>query len=196
MMTDSKANIRDARAIAERVTALFSVALFSEAILSPEGSYRSALSYFERVDEVYGVRRWLTPEERDYIENEDNEQMISIQFAWKYECCEVLLWALGLIDELTYPDSICDVSRIAKLFLEYDSFEDLMEHVSVRTKDELLDGADLILRYDWACVDARVNEKEMPGGLDKGVVRERHYAFNWIIGANDGADWDDIRPHT
>jgi hypothetical protein len=25
---------------------------------------------------------------------------------------------------------------------------------------------------------------------------ERHYAFNWIIGANGGADWDDIQPNT
>ena len=28
------------------------------------------------------------------------------------------------------------------------------------------------------------------------IVMERHYAFNWIIGANGGADWDDIQPNT
>ena len=35
-----------------------------------------------------------------------------------------------------------------------------------------------------------------PASLNGDVVMERHYAFNWIIGANGGADWDDIQPNT
>ena len=54
----------------------------------------------------------------------------------------------------------------------------------------------LTLRYDWACVDARVKGEEAPASLDGGVVMERHYAFNWLIGASDGAEWDEIQPTT
>jgi len=25
---------------------------------------------------------------------------------------------------------------------------------------------------------------------------ERYYAFNWLIGAGDGAEWDEIQPTT
>ena len=61
---------------------------------------------------------------------------------------------------------------------------------------EILDAADITLRYDWACVEARIHGKEAPASLNGGVVMERHYAFNWIIGANGGAGWDDIQPNT
>ena len=61
---------------------------------------------------------------------------------------------------------------------------------------EILDEADLTLRYDWACVDARIHGQKAPTGIDGGIVIERHYAFNWIIGANNGADWDHIQPNT
>ena len=65
-----------------------------------------------------------------------------------------------------------------------------------RSQSEILDAADISLRYDWACVEARVHGKEAPASLNGDVVMERHYAFNWIIGANVGADWDDIQPNT
>ena len=66
----------------------------------------------------------------------------------------------------------------------------------VRKREEILDEADLTLRYDWACVDARVNGREAPASLEGGVVMERHYAFNWLIGGSDGAAWDEIWPTT
>ena len=65
-----------------------------------------------------------------------------------------------------------------------------------RPEKEILDEADLTLRYDWACVDARIHGQKAPTGIDGGIVIERHYAFNWIIGANNGADWDHIQPNT
>ena len=45
-------------------------------------------------------------------------------------------------------------------------------------------------------MDARVNGREAPASLEGGVVMERHYAFNWLIGGSDGAAWDEIWPTT
>lgn len=53
---------------------------------------------------------------------------------------------------------------------------------------------DLIYRIDWAIVDARLNNKEPPGGFDPGVVFERHYALNWLTRYSD--DWDDVTTDT
>lgn len=195
-LVEEDAVIRDLTSIAKRVSALFAVALYSEVRLSPEGSRREALSYFERVDEVYHVRDWLTPKERAYIEKAECNELECIQFVWRYECCEVLLWALGLIDELTYPDSTCHVPRISELLIQYHSLDDLIQHCEPRSQKELLDAADLIMRYDWACVDARINQRNAPAELDAGVVLERHYALNWLVGGNGQAEWDDSIPHT
>lgn len=67
---------------------------------------------------------------------------------------------------------------------------------STLSQEQLLDAAEVILRYDWACVDARIHHRDAPAGLDAGVVQERHYALNWLVGGSDNADWDDVRPHT
>ena len=41
-----------------------------------------------------------------------------------------------------------------------------LENSKMRSMEEILDEADLIYRYDWACVDARVNGKDAPSELD------------------------------
>ena len=36
----------------------------------------------------------------------------------------------------------------------------------------------------------------MPEGLNEGVVKERHYALNWLIGVNNRASWDNVTINT
>ncbi|WP_338398753.1 DUF4272 domain-containing protein [Persicobacter psychrovividus] len=65
----------------------------------------------------------------------------------------------------------------------------------MRSKEEILDQADLILRLDWACVNARVKNEVAPGGLNSSVVYERHYALNWLIKYLN-QDWDNVSTDT
>jgi hypothetical protein len=58
----------------------------------------------------------------------------------------------------------------------------------------MLDQADLMYRYNWAVTDARINSKPS-ADLEAGVVQERHYALNWLIGYMD-QDWDDVSTDT
>jgi hypothetical protein len=44
-------------------------------------------------------------------------------------------------------------------------------------------------------VDARVNGRATPAGLDADVIMERHHALNWLIGYMDQA-WDDVTTDT
>jgi len=57
-----------------------------------------------------------------------------------------------------------------------------------------LDQADLIYRYNWACVDARINNRNIDN-LDSGVVLERHRALNWLINYMN-QDWDSFSTDT
>ena len=52
----------------------------------------------------------------------------------------------------------------------------------MRNIEEILDEADLIYRYNWACVNARIKGENAPAGLDSEVVFERHWGLNWLIG--------------
>lgn len=180
----------------KRATALFAVAVYSEVLLSENPDREEALTYFNKMDEIYGIHAWLSPAERAYMMNPQPEETERIQFVWRYECCAVLLWAAGIVEELPYPSEICDVPVIAGLFWQHQGIEDLLSKGIPRTEAEILDAADLHFRYDWACVEARTHNQEAPATLDGGIVMERHYAFNWIIGANQNAEWDHIQPAT
>ena len=192
---DCEAMIRKPEEIARRAEALFAVALYSEVMLSENPDREEALGFVARVDEGYHIMDEFTPLERAYLDTPSPEQYDCIQFLWRYECCAVLLWTLGIID-LPYPSAICDVPYIARLFFDHKENGTVLGLGEIRDRQEILDEADLTLRYDWACVDARVKGEETPASLDGGVVMERHYAFNWLIGASDGAEWDEIQPTT
>ncbi|MGG6547373.1 UNVERIFIED_CONTAM: DUF4272 domain-containing protein, partial [Prevotella sp. 15_C9] len=71
---------------------------------------------------------------------------------------------------------------MAHLFFNHKDEGTILGLGMVRKREEVLDEADLTFRYDWACVEARVHGEEAPVLLDAGVVMERHYAFNWLVG--------------
>lgn len=189
---ESEAKLRSREEKVKRAAALFTVAVYSEVMLSENSSRENALSYFNKMDQLYGVRSYITPKEAEYINNPEPEKQECIQFVWRYECCGVLLWAAGVVDDLSYPSEIIDVPVLAAIFWQHKGIKDLLSKGFARSEAEILDTADITLRYDWACVDARIHGKEAPASLDSGIVVERHYAFNWIIGANEGANWDDV----
>lgn len=195
-VTENRARLKTRAEMAQRAATLFAVAVYSEVLLSENPDREEAITYFNKMEEIYGIHEWLTPAERAYLSNPDPEERERIQFVWRYENCAVLLWAAGIVEELPYPSEICDVPVIAAIFWQHKGIDDLLAEGTARTPEEILDAADLTLRYDWACVDARIHKTENPAQLDGGIIMERHYTFNWIIGADDSAGWDEIQPNT
>jgi hypothetical protein len=171
--------------IAHRAIALCLVAVKGEGLDQP--------TVTKLVDQ-YSAQNYFTPAEKEFIENATPTQEERVQFSWRYEGYWVMLWALGYIDTLEYPDKACDVPR-AVAFLHDSSTKDFSARAKLRDLSEILDQADLIYRYDWAAVNARLKQKEAPAHLDAGVVMERHHALNWLIGYMD-QEWDDVTTDT
>ncbi len=142
----------------------------------------------------YDIKSVFSPKELSFIKNPAPSQHDKIQFAWRYESYWVMLWAIGYVDELSRPDSICNVKKAVSALADR-SLEKFVKDARLRSLNEMLDQADLIYRYHWAVVDARVNGKKSPAGLASGVVMERHYALNWLIGYMD-QEWDNISTDT
>lgn len=142
----------------------------------------------------YEADRFFSPKEAAFIKNPNPDQQERIQFAWRYECYWVLLWALGYIDSLDRPDGICDVVKAVGFLRDRDAAQFLSD-ARLRSIASLLDEADLIYRYHWAIVNARLTNKELPAKLEPGVVQERHYVLNWLIGYMS-QEWDDISTDT
>jgi hypothetical protein len=143
----------------------------------------------------FGAEGFLSPAERAFLDQGIGVQQERVQYSWRYERSWVLLWALGYIDRLDYPPSICDVPKIAGL-LRGKTIAQILQEAKPRSQKELLDQADLIYRLHWAVVDERVNQRvRVPAEVEKGVVQERHAALNWLIGYM-GQEWDDISTDT
>jgi hypothetical protein len=66
----------------------------------------------------------------------------------------------------------------------------------LRDVSEILDEADLIYRYHWACVDARVNGSGPLQGLEESVVMERRAGLWWMLDIDGQDDWDDVAMDT
>ena len=181
-VVESEAKLRSPEEIALRLFAMFGVCVYSETRNSGE-SWDETQKYLNKIDEILGggLSSALSPEETEFLAIREPEPHDLGKFGWRYECCYVLLWALGMM-ELSYPSQICDAADLGGIIWRQNSLAEFLEKTYPRTKSEILDMADLILRYDWACMDARVNGQPSPAELDGEVVMEWHDAFNWLVG--------------
>ena len=125
------------------------------------------------LDNRFGCIDKLTRMERRVIEGEASYDE-AVNMGWKYESLWALLWAMGLVKELDFPKDICDCNFVMKTFSG-----DFSERVKMRGTDEILQALDLIYRYHWACVNARVNGSKS-AGLDEEVVMERRGGLEWL----------------
>lgn len=189
-----KARIRSAEEIARRAIAC--LITIQAACEQNEDNYDDeGAAWCHGLLEQYNVADEITANERAILAKQGSEQDI-INMVWKYEAYWTLLWALGIVEKLDYPDHIVDCQFAIDAVASCDDFADFMAKTRLRDIEEILDETDLIYRYHWACVDARINGREMPGGLLESVVMERHAGLNWLIGAYDSDDWDDVPVHT
>ena len=185
IIDDREVNMRTTEEIATRFIALLWVALKADSI-----EEEAVKGFIER----YNIKNDLTAKERVFIQNSKPTESQTVESIWRYESAWVLLWALGYVDELSYPNDICNISVLIG-FIKGKSREEFIESAKPRLVSEILDEADLIYRYHWAVVDARVNGLEIPKELDASVIYERHYALNWLIGYM-GQEWDDVSTDT
>lgn len=142
----------------------------------------------------YGAEKFFSPQEAAFIKNPHPTRQDRIKFCWRYECYWVLLWSLGYVDKLDRPEKVCEVPKAVE-FLRDVTTTQFVERARLRPIGEILDQADLVYRYDWAAVNARLRNQPAPAKLDAGVVKEWHYVLNWLVGYMD-QEWDDISTDT
>ena len=165
-------------------------------------SVRESARFFTAVLERFGLENELTADEKEYFALADSDFSISkekaLDFQWRVEMCMPLFWACGFVgNDSDLFSAMIDTRDLIWLINGCKDFGELMSHVKMRTVSDILDNADAAFRMDWACVEARLrNDNSISGALDHDVVVEQHKGFNWLIGAYDAEDWDNVRPHT
>lgn len=191
---EEQTRIRSVEETAARAVALCIAAVKGESDGAGEDPAETG-ELIARITDSYGADTFFTESERAYLNDPTPERSQIAAFSWGYESYWVMLWALGFIEKLERPDRICDVGHAVSILQRYEDFEALLKASRMRGKHEVMDEADLIYRYDWACVDARIKNQEAPSALEAGVVYERHRSLNWLIHYMD-QDWDHVTTDT
>ncbi|MFZ3002923.1 MAG: DUF4272 domain-containing protein [Undibacterium umbellatum] len=185
LVSEDELQLRPAAEILGRALALYIVALRAESVATNQ-----AIPSIDLTERFPQVHAWLSPDEREFLETEEPEDDLLPQFAWRYESLYVLEWVLGLQDELTFADAICDVPLVARTMMNLD-FEDTLAKASTRPASQILDALDLHYRLHWLVREARMKEVSLPLNLEAGVIYERHYALNWLVNFENAA-WDEV----
>lgn len=183
--TDEKVILRTQDEVVDRALALCFIGLKSEGLEQ---------KHLDQMQKEFGIAAKLTQAEKNYVNADKPTEQQTIDANWRYEGLHVLLWALGYIDSLKYPDQMCNVADDVKIIYQLKE-KGFREKATLRTKKEILDQADLILRIHWACTEARINNNAPPAGLNNSVVMERHHTLNWLISYMN-QNWDDVSTDT
>lgn len=183
----SEVRVRSAEEIARR--AIGCLIAIQAACDRDAGSYTAKTAQWcQELLQQYAISE-LTPAEVRILNNQGERQDV-INMVWKYEAYWVLLWALGIVEQLDFPDHAIDCEFAIDAVSRHEDFAAFMQQVRLRDIHSILDETDLIYRYHWACVDARLKQAPMPAEMNASVVMERHGALNWLIDNDGQDDWD------
>ena len=196
---DKEVNLQSPKDVASRTLVLWAVELRAEGMPQQEA-----------LDLIEGLDLWdsVSPEEKRFLQDDDSDPEESQTLVWRLESIWVLLWALGYIDELSWPSGMCNVPKLVEILKPHESNPAFITDAKLRSKAEILDAQDLIMRIHWAIRDSHLNHggtipEDLDGSQDHnavsvtmsaavGVVEQRHYALNWLVNFLEPEDWDHV----
>lgn len=185
VISEAEVVLREPGEVAARALALFCGAIRAEGLLNDE-----PIAVEEIRRRLPLAVEQMTPLELAYLACDAPQRQVSLQFIWRYEALNFLLWSLGIGEELVFPRMTADVATIAQILLDADA-QRLIDEAKLRDTAAILDALDFHYALHWVVRDAQLADKEPPQGVDGGVVLERHYAANWLVRFGD-ADWDEV----
>lgn len=184
---DNEEKIHTAREVAERALVLQGLCF----VAHQEISRLTAITWLK----AEGVWSAVAPSERRFFEKLDLTQQDIVDATWRAEALWTLLWALGKIDELSAPCGTADVQHMVELMPRPSAAAGpFLQSAQLRSGSEIYEACDDILDIHWAVRDACLNNRDIPNGYHPGVVRERHFALNWLTYYDD--EWDEITTDT
>ncbi|MDP4264881.1 MAG: DUF4272 domain-containing protein [Bacteroidota bacterium] len=183
---DNEAKIRDAGDIAKRLLAL------TYLNIAADNGEKTEIINFLKSENIWDA---VSENEKELFLKDKLTEKEEINISWRSEAIWLMLWAINKADISELPNEQCVIPKMLDKLPEYlSSTTEFIKTAKRRTITEILDMSDLLYRIHWATRQAQIDGKDIPGGLDAGIVYERHYAINWIT--NYGENWDDITTDT
>ena len=177
--------------IAKRAIVLCICCNFASELLSNKKKryIKESKKFFNKLLDNYNVKDVMTKDERLLFDKMDKK--LAVQISWQFEGFAILLWTLGLIEEVPFPNTLVEPDLATAIVSSCERYREFLEKCQLRTTDEVLDLADLTYRYNWYCVESKINEEEPI--MNPEIVMERHRALNWLL---SDEKWDKVEINT
>ena len=154
----------------------------------------------------------VSPKESEFLLASSPTEQQRVNATWRGEALYPLLWSLGGIAVLPSPQEKCDVPLMQDVLPPvFGSVGEFISSARLRSDTEIHAANEEIYQIHWRVRDFQLRHEPTPPGklprmphqdydppaesYDAGVVEERHYALNWLIGYGR-QDWDDITTDT
>ena len=168
------------------------VVLYSVAVAGNEAPRSDVIDWLAWA----GLLESVSPQEAAYLSSSNPSQQQVIDASWRIEGVEVLLWVLRELDELTENGIQCHTDRVHNVFGFFMNDPGrFLRRRRIRDPSEVYAMLDKIHDQHWSIRNAQLNKQPPPTDLDSGIVLEKHYALNWVVGYNN-AEWDDVSTDT
>ena len=190
--SSKEAKLKSFEEICDRAIACLLSIQLAEDIHNEQG-YEESKELFLSLLEKYEASDCLLEKEKRLFDGTYSEQDV-IDVCWTYEAYWSLVWALGLVEDISYPNDICDVERAIKLVGDTDGKAAFKAQCKLRGIEEILDMLDLHYRYHWATEEKRLRPETEIKDLNPDVLMERRRGLEWLI--SEESDWFDISMDT
>jgi hypothetical protein len=155
---------RSVREIARRAMCLTLVALKAEGMASDE------VVEFKR---EHGLDTFLSAKENRFLVAPPSNQ--DARWVWRFEALHVLLWALGYVGDLGFPDEESDAASEVEFLRELGP-DGFIQGALLRSNEQILDGADWVFRLHQSVVDERDGTQSV---LEE-QLEQWSQAFDWL----------------
>jgi len=178
---------RGAMEVAQRCLVLYAI------VGAGHGTSRGDLIYWLKRESLWNH---VSPKEVEFLEAEAPTQKQFFSATWRVEGLFSLAWSIGLLPDLPPPVQLCDVPFLQSVLPEhYSPAVEFLSSARLRDQTTISDANEEVYQIHWAGRNAQRNGKPIPNDYNPGIVFERHYALNWLIGYC-GQDWDDVMTDT
>ena len=137
------------------------------------------------------IWRAVTPEERAFLQDPSPTTEQCNRFGWHQEAEWTLLWVIGKVGALGLPTRGCDTRRLCREIMPPlgSDIAGFLASAELRPPGVLLAEDDRTYNLWCYANSARRKGERLPDDLNRSVLYERRYAFEWLDGMQD---WDEV----
>lgn len=187
-MVKIQGKMKSKEEILKRALALLFIATYAES-LEKTGNIDSCRNFLFNQSRKYQISGTYSENELDFIFNNKPLESEIKSFSREYEASNILLWALNLTEEFSFPPiSVLSPELISKCS-KYLNFDEIIVRALIKDEDYILKNYDINHKILRSALDNKFSGKEIPSIINLDILESREKAFKWITST---LDWNKI----